>query len=551
MSLIPIPNDSVRAAFSSRVVPPPQGGPAFGPRPELVVPDEAAEDLAASSRKLHSDPRKRKAWERFLIYSEAYAPLVVQRIFDEYSDPETKRQLERFVDLSVNLALDVTLGTCVVWKHPAQRTIRDASDDALEAFQELVKECRFGSVSKALNRQAWYLGPTTAVPVMRGGKMTHDVLLPHFYDTIQNPEDPWGNPLAAGWDVQLPSGHLWAMAPDKRPEAGAVVLDAESYRYYSISDKTKIVATVPHGIGEFPGSTLRFDHTHATSWWGCDRHERLTHATIAVSVIQSALGFVRKSQNKWLLAITGNLSGVPAGQKLDPETPISGNAESPQLINFQTLNFDTDPKNFISHAVWIMNTVARSYGADLASGTTVDSGGSAIGADVKFSYEAQTELRNEQIPFARDFERDLWAKTIAVAKANRWRLADKLPDPEEFRDAFEVIYPPLSRTFASPQDEIAYRTYELQHGIRTYGDLLMNDMPDATPDQRHQQVLDNIKKQGEVVEELTKRDQSRAGMPGDPKLETPAQQFGAQGPKVRDGKAPPPEEKDEEKVTDE
>lgn len=550
MSLLPILNDSVRAAFGPGVVPLPDGGPAFGPRPELVVPDAAAEDLAQQSRKLNSDPRKRKAHERFLIYSEAYAPLVVQRIFEEYQDAETKRQLERFVDLSVNLALDVTLGTCVVWKHPAQRQLKDAGEEANKAFQELVKECRFASLSKSLNRQAWYLGPTTAIPVMRGGKMTHDVLLPHFYDTIQDPQDPWGNPLAAGWDVQLPSGPLWTIADDKRPEASAIVLDGETYRYYSLGDKTKVVATVPHGLAEFPGTTLRFDHTHATSWWGCDRHERLTHATIAVSVIQSALGFVRKSQNKWLLAITGNLSGMPAGQKIDPETPLTGNADSPQQINFQTLNFDTDPKNFISHAVWIMNTVARSYGADLVSGGTVDAGGSAIGSDVKFSYEAQTELRNEQIPFARDFERDLWAKTIAVAKLNSWRLAEKLPQPDEVRESFEVVYPPLSRTFATPSDEIAYRTYELQHGIRTYGDLLMNDMPDATPEERHEQVLANLEKQGEVVNELTKRDQSRAGMPGDPTLETPAQQFGAQGPKVRDGEMPPAKE-DKEKTDDE
>lgn len=525
-----------------------EGGPAFGPRPEKVVPEETAESLVEGLSKLNSDLRKLRAWERFLIYTEAYEPLIARAIWGTHNDQDTRAEISRFIDLSINIALDITNEVAVVWKHPAIRRATD-NDEANDAFLELVDECRFDAVAKSWNRQAWYLGPIIAVPVMRGGRITHDTLLPHFYDVIQDPEDPWGNPLAAAWDVYRPNARVFA-PQGEQPEAVAIVLDGDSFRYYG-KDRKEPVHQERHSLGRFPGATLRFDQTHATDWWGCDRHQRLTDATVSVGVIQSALGFVRKSQNKKLLTILGDLTGFPKKQKLDPELPVKGHTDSPEQISVEALDFDTDPKNFIAHAVWIMNTVARSYGADLSFGGEA-TGANSMGADVRFSFEAQTELRNEQIPFARDFERDLWVKTIAVAKANNWRLADKLPDPEEVQEKFQVSYPQLSRTFASPADEIAYRQYELQHGKITYGDLLITDMPGATADERHDKIMDNIKKQGEVIEELTKRDQSRAGMPGDPTLKTPAQQFGAKGPMVRDGEMPPPEEdKDEEKDDDE
>jgi len=77
-------------------------------------------------------------------------------------------------------------------------------------------------------------------------------------------------------------------------------------------------------------------------------------------------------------------------------------------------------------------------------------------------------------------------------------------------------------------------------------------MPGSTAEERKQRVLDNIDDQAEVFDKLSKRDMSMGGEETVPGTKTAAQQFGAKGPAVRDGKTPPPEEKkDTEKDTNE
>jgi hypothetical protein len=536
----------------------PQGGAAFGPRPALVLPRETAEDLVLrTSTRLVSSERRRKAWHRFLIYTEDYAGLIIDKLNEQHQDAETRARLAAYVDLSINLALDITRDVAVVWKHQATRTIRDATDDQNAAFLELVAEACFAAVAPAWNRQAWLLGPLTVLPVVRRGRMRFDTLLPHFYDVIQDHSDPWGNPVAACWDVAH-SNELDHLAYGSlAPEATSVVVDGTAYRYYSVRQAGKEVARVDHdtdkwivedagdptrhSVGEFPGSTLRFDTTHATSWWGCDRHQRLVDATIKIGCIDAKLGFVRKEQNKQQLVFKGDLSGMPAGQKHDPEIPIQADTPTPEQIGIDTLDLDTSPENFIMHATWVMQTVAQSYGADLASAA---SGG--LGVRISFSHDSLTEIRNEQIAFARAFEKDLWTKTVAIAKANGHRLAKRLPDPQKVRAGFEVRYERLARSFESVAEEIEYKTWALSHGVLQHADLLAGDFPDRTPAERDEIIMKNIEAQGTMFDALARRDQKRGGEAEDPKLQTAAQINGAEGPKVRDGATPEPEEENED-----
>lgn len=525
-----ITNDD-RTGVASR----PRGGPAFGPRPQLVLPTKTAEELVLhNSQRLTSDVRKFKAWCRFLIYTEAYELLILDKIWEQHSDKETRARLASYVDLSINLALDITRDVAVVWKHEATRHIRGAGTRANEAFLELVRETKFSAIAPSWNRQAWFLGPIIVLPVMRSGRMTFDTLLPHFYEVLPDPNDPWGNPLAACWDVATCDPIDVIAYGEKAPKAGAVLVDGDSYRYYSVKDRATEVGRKSHSLGEFPGSALRFDTTHATAWWGCDRNQRLVDATINLGILNAKLGFVRKEQNKKQLVFKGDLGGMPKGQKHDPETAIQADAQNPEVIDIDAVDFDTSPENFIAHANWIIGMEKESFGAER------DEAGRWI-----FSHEALTEIRNEQIPYAREFEADVWAKTVATAKANRHRLADKLPSPEAVRDGFEVRYEKLSRTFASPSEETAYKVHELSHGLIEHADMLATDFPHLSLEERRKMIMAKIEAQGDVFDAMAKRDQRRAGKEEDPKLQTAAQINGAEGPKVRDGVTPEREEDDD------
>lgn len=528
-------------------VPRAEGASAYGPQPQHLIGETEAIDLAKSRKRLEEDRRRQAAWERFLVLIEQHKSLVWKRVGEVFEDQKTREQVLRHADASVNLARDITRDLCCVWKHDAERTIKDATDTEKEAFLQLVGESRFASHARAWNRFAFYEGPTTVIPVVRADRMTWDTLLPHAYDVRQNPEDQWGAPLAAIWSAWKPATMV-DLPPDRRPEADAVILDGKSWHYISLSkgdaaggEKLATVHSEPHGLDVFPGATLRFDEFGWGDWWGIDPNVRLQDVTIQLGFIVAVLGYVRKSQNRKLLTAIGDIEGIPKGQTANAEVPLEAYTKSPEQISIQALDLNVDPESFIKHATWLMQLVARSYG-----GQVVASVGSAslLEADVQFSYDVLTELRNEQIPQARDFERDLWTKAVGIAKTNGHPLADKLPDPEKVREGFNVEFPRLARSFASIDEEIKFWDFALKNGRAAYGDLMRAEMPLATDEERDAAIEANVERQVPIVELFTKRDISQDPMARpDAGLKTPAQQFGAQGPAVRDDEEPPPEEK--------
>src|SRR5690606_25066535 len=72
-----------------------------------------------------------------------------------------------------------------------------------EAFQKLVTESMLDSLLPELNRLALLCGPVLVFPVIRGKRrrMQFDVVLPHQYEVLQDPDDPHGEPLAACWEL--------------------------------------------------------------------------------------------------------------------------------------------------------------------------------------------------------------------------------------------------------------------------------------------------------------------------------------------------------------
>lgn len=530
---------------------------ALGPRPRLVLDEPTEKELLDSLRLLSSDPAKVRAFERWSVYSENFAFMVRALIDATHFDDEIKRRIHSHIRTSTNLALDITNWVCNVFKHAGAShiSVEGARDSQVEALRSIVIESGLYRHARSWNREAFLCGPVTAIPVIRGGRLNFDTLLPHFYSAVDSAEDLWGAPLAAAWDVDPCRGsagflHHYGAGAMYRPDTVALYLDGFAWRYYGRKASTSAMPGVPsqdgdfellgveeHGVGEFPGATLSLDIAHGGSRWDCDRHQRLIDATVTVAAIEATLAFVRKSQNKKLMTMIGQLEGFAKGQTVDPEKPLVGNAQSPETVAINVLDFDLDPSRTLKHSDWIAANTAKSYG------------GTVINGEVTFSHEALTELRNEQIPFAVEFLRDLLAKAVATCKAQRHPLYLDLPDPEQVREGLTIKHPPLARSFANVDEQIKWSQYALSRGLYRFEDLLRPSMPEASEGELAEHIVANLEAQAPIIEMMTTRDQSLASSTDEdvPQSETEAQRFGRTGPEARDN---PDEDEDDNEDDD-
>lgn len=524
-------NSGVGDIMSSR-----PSGVALGPVPTSARDDELMGLVMNVSSMFSSSMRKRRSLERYLIHEEDFKRLIIDRLKDVHSDAETIAEMSKFVDLSINPGLDIAKSVSVVWKHGARRSVEGVSAAANEAILSLVEESMLAVHAPLWNRLAFLTGPVTVVPVVRGGEMGWDVLLPHFYDVVPDRSRPYGPPAAAAWTV------------NGVDDVDTVLLDGNSWRYYRTSGgKPELVTTEEHGIGRFPGATLRFDITYDSTydpWWGSPRNQRLVDGTVMIGLINAGLAFTRKAQNKKLLTAIGDLTGMPKQQKLDPVIPVVINTDrGPGSVSMTALDFDTNPQNFIQHALWVLQSLAEAYGAQtppMATGATI----SGYASRFSFTHDALTEIRNEQIPFARAFERDLMRATISMAKAMKHRVALDLPTIEQFDEGFRVEFPKLARTFADPTKEAEFSDWLIRRGCMTQIDILRSQNPTLSDRQLAALMDANLRSQAEFNDKVTSRglihDNSNNS------ITTAPQVTGAIGGKARADKAQDQAENNEE-----
>lgn len=486
---------------------------------------------------LRSDLRKRNAWDRWLIFTEQHKPLILDRIGVTHNDAGLKNEIAKFVDLTVNPGLDVTRQTAVCWRQGARRSIEGIEPDALAAFHELVLESKVDTLAPAWNRIASLVGPIIVSPAVRKAKLRWDTLLATFAEVRVDEDDRHGQPLAAAWSLREE-----CCEPGK---ARAILLDDQAWTTYESTqgkpDKdgkfgpptTAILGKpVRHGLGYFPGVPLRFDSVFDGDWWGSPYlNQRLVDATIAISLLNASLAFTRKAQNKKLLTIVGDLSGFPSGQVLDAEAPLTSdvppNAGPAPAIN--VVDFDTDPASYIKHAGWIYRNIADAYGghveADEADGS----------ARVVFSIESLTEIRNEQIPHARQFERDLWATAVDMCHKLNHPLASRLPTREQVLAGFRIDFGKLSRRFSDPQAEQAWNDWLLSKGATDQLEILRAQGNTTLDDEQLKDLATRyLENQAWFNDAVTKRN---LGMNGQQDVLNAAQANGALGPMVRDAES--------------
>jgi hypothetical protein len=516
---------------------------AIGPRGDVVVEQYGLNEIATKLRDPGTSQRRARAWERWLIYTENFKSLVQEKINRVQESEDIRARLSKHITLAINLGLDITRDVSVVWRHGTRRNVTDDGvwSSAPDAFADLVSESRFSSYAPIWNQLAFFLGPVTVVPVVRGEpgrrRMTWDTILPHQSEVVVDPNDPFGLPKAIVWDVSHKAQTSWYNTATET-KVDVMMVDDQAWYYFRNSGNNleEVLPPQPHDVGRFPGSVLRFDVPLDLSWWGIDPNRRLVDATVDIAYLLSALSLVRKGQRSKKLAVAGDLGAMPRGQPLDDaEVPLiadtGGQGMSP---TFQMFDLDTAPKHFVEHAEFIMQSIAKSYG-----GQVVRRDGS--NGRVVFDTNALTEIRNAQLPFAKSFEVDLWSKAVDMAKAHGHRLDPKLPPSDELEGLLTVHYPRLAKSYATPKEEREDLDWRLHRGLEHYGTIAQREHPEMSEHEAVEFIESNLSAQLPIQELQTRMNMS-LGDPGD----TVAQRFGAMGPLVRDAAQDDPSQDDDD-----
>lgn len=396
-----------------------------------------------------------------------------------------------------------------------------------------------------LNKLAWWMNEVVVVPQIRKGHMRKRILLPFFYDPILDPEDPEGPPLGYVYTLKRPDPHgvLQEIQDPSLRMGDIVILDSESWRIYKHGAGTAGAKhqTIKHGLGYVPAVPLRFSEPiDGDPLSDYRRHRRVLDATITCSWIGAKMNYIRRAQDRKLFAMVGNIDQrSDDGQTPDPDTGVAFHAENPNLLNIQTLDFNTDPANHIKQLTFFYNQAARPYGGTATEG--LGEGGS-VAPQITFSHDAQTEIRVDQIPAAREFEREFAAIVCDMAKQNKAGMDDAdlveaLPDPDEVREKFSVQFAPLSRKFANFTEEKAFMDNQLSKGLASHYDFAKRQDPDLTDEQARNFVLRKLEEAAEVNDMAASRN---LPMDGESGMKTLSQVLGKTGPEARDNPSKPP-----------
>jgi hypothetical protein len=575
-------------------------------------PEQVREALRLANCGIASDPRKLEAWNRWLIFSEQFEPLVARRIAGTHEDADTIKRICKFVDVSINLALDLMDQVCVVWDKPATRHVglkpseppedmqeqpgppgappsfgkptvpQDGQEEAkeerpagppkppalnglpapavqppkpkpkpktnpqTEALRKLYREhLHVDEWLQDLHKMSWFLVESIVVPKIANGKMRTDILLPFFYDPILDPDDPQGDPIAYVWTTRSYNPHqtlLERITPNVRQDE-IVILDSESWRIYKhgATDPTSEHKTLPHNLGYVPAARLRFSRPMDGMPFGdFRRHRRVLDGTIACATIWTKLNYIRKAQDRKLPVAIGDFETTDDSQTADPEAGVKIGAPTTNAVSFEIQDFNTDPVNHIKHISVVYDKVAKAYGgaADVSMGMA-----GSVAPNITFSHDAQTEIRVDQIPYARDFERNLAAIVCDMAKQNKAgmddvELVEALPDPDEIREDFSVQFAPLSRKFANFSEEQAFMEFQKANGLASQIDFAKRQDPDLTDEQADDFVMRKIEEAARFNDVAASRNMPMDGESG---MKTLPEVIGKTGPEARDNpsKGPP------------
>lgn len=486
-------------------------------------------ELDRRARRIQSDPRKKAQHRRWLISRNQHEPLIRESIGELQKHPDIARLIQEHISTCNNPAQDVIRDICTVYKKAVIRRLSGVSEPTLSAFRRIVKESKIDALGPRINRDAYFIGPVAVTPRLHRSRLRLEVIQPQSLEVVHDELDPLGHPVAIAFAL--------SDAADAGTGADLCVIDGTSRRYFRRHEASQELTEIPrlredHNLGYCPVAILRFDVPEDVGdWHDAFRHKRLEDGAIDVGRISAHRDYVRRVQNRIILAIAGDLSSLAQRQTIsDPELPLvfplGKEQDANTSIDISALAFSQDPEHFQKDIRDKVEAMARSTGVP----HIVNSSDHAWG--VQWDWSALTELRQEQIAFCREFEYDLWVTCADYARVMRHPVHTDLPTQDEILSGLMLEFGRLSRRSADPKEEREWNDWALSKGVKSFLDVLRDEFPNLDNEQLRDILNANIDENTSFWDALAKRnatlDPLKMGVQSAP------QAYGAMGTPARE-----------------
>jgi hypothetical protein len=450
--------------------------------------------------------RRRLAQERVDLYYEMTASVLENAVFSLFTDATVRAKLRPFLKLggATNLfrrTIDEVAGP--IYQIPPTRKVlptegREPDKDASKKYRELAKAVR---LDKRMDL-ACHLGQASNHVFLVGRQPKSlpfpvvEVMTPAQVTVLTHPDD-----------AQLEVGLVYDR--EYRGEKARVLWDDTEMVVFSAGGQ--LLKHEPHTLGRVPWVAIHMTERPGGQYWDMTTGTALFTASVCASLLTALTMKLHKTHGFRQIIVTGDVVNFPKEQSLDEEAAIL----APEGTSISTLDMATPGSHYLATL------------ADIVTRAAADRGISLERLNAKAGSESEDvgleERRADAIKVFRSAEEDAF-DLLTTMRAGTVTAGSRL----------ETDYGELTMR-TDPMGTLQLWEKQEERGLRNVLDDIRAMNPEIDSDEEawseFERNLDVRAKKIEMLRKLNMSATAGAEMPGQN-----AQQNGALGPAVRDGR---------------
>lgn len=418
-----------------------------------------------------SEGRRKLAADKLEIFEGRHRLTLAALVRSRMSDPGTAERVIGWTNTSRNLLRQIVRTVCIAYSRGVVRSLDTTIGPAASAaFASVLAESKMGALAPLINQYAWLLGPTFVLPqVEADGTFYLDLISPSRAEVKRQ------NPTRV-------SELLY-----QRTDGLFVHVDGEAFSFYD-SDGQPMAKLPPvvHGLARPPVAIFRAEHWTG-DWWNAHSHRALVDAALDVAMFEALLNYTRKNANKQLV-IVAPTEAIGGKQIIgNPEGPLYF-AGTPEQVKVEAVDLESKASTWLDQIRSKMDGVCEQYGLppSVISGRNGNDDWGTVG--LARAPEVLDSLRDEQIPWCRDGEMQLFPAICDLLRASIHKHAKALPPGDELRDALKLrfIEPMVNVENKIKRLDLFEKQEKL--GLASVIDLEIEDRPELTAGQAEENI---------------------------------------------------------------
>lgn len=425
------------------------------------------------------ETRRKSAGIKLGIYTEQYRPLLLDYINTVLGPGKVTEMIKKFALRSPNLLRSVTDSVAVSYQRGCARELFGLGETAADAFASIVAESGIDRLQNGINARSWLSGPVlTCAKLDSRNRLAFDVVNSDRFDIDR--------------DGDYVDRALWYS------QGTFIELTSEGWVYWN--QDGEIVKMVPHSAGACPAVPFTsIDNTD--DYWSSSDHAGLVDVTFFVGYKCAAGAYVSEVSSNMLTVVVTDLEKLPSGQKLGHHAlPI----ELPMGSKVDVHDRIVPPTHYLSE---ISAHIAMAISAEgIPPGSVTMQANQGEWGNLAIAVEGSRlgVLRDRQVPHLRRHELELWPLVCQYLRGTSHKLAKKLPDASECRDALRISFPDLSSA-KDALERINVLKAGLPLGITSVAEFMIASRPELTRSSSREEQQRNLKDYIDVIDPLVTR----------------------------------------------